>query len=176
MLALFAERIRPPVRALPTEAPSSRGLADATLTATTLPAKHVTAPARSESQAAVAHRTGVRGRQGRAWAGSLRGPLLRGWNHHVSMVRFASRLSSPSAPGLFPPRPEKPPRGKRRIVTTVRTAARPERHFRDSFITVRLAVARVLATWLPRCPCVTDRDRWHRLVHMPVNTDGRLPF
>jgi len=38
--------------------------------------EHVTAPARSESQAAVAHRTGVRGRQGRAWAGSLRGPLL----------------------------------------------------------------------------------------------------
>jgi len=45
----------------------------------------------------------------------------------------------------FPPRPEKLPRGKRRIVTTVRTATRPERHFRDSFITVRLAVARVLA-------------------------------
>jgi len=53
---------------------------------------------------------------------------------------------------------------------------RPERHFRDSFITVRLAVARVLATWLPDAPCVTDRDRWDRLVHMPVNTDGRLPF
>jgi len=34
----------------------------------------------------------------------------------------------------------------------VRTATRPERHFRDSFITVRLAVARVLATWLPPMP------------------------
>ena len=64
----------------------------------------------------------------------------------------ASRSSPPSAPGLFPPRPEKLPRGKRGTVPTVRTAARPERHFADSFITVRLAVARVLTRWLPRCP------------------------
>jgi len=35
------------------------------------------------------------------------------------------------------------------------------------------------ASWphgYPDAPCVTDRDRWDRLVHMPVNTDGRLPF
>ncbi|ATB31333.1 hypothetical protein MEBOL_004795 [Melittangium boletus DSM 14713] len=31
--------------------------------------------------------------------------------------------------------------------------SRPERHFHDSFITARLAMARVIATWLPRCPC-----------------------
>jgi hypothetical protein len=64
----------------------------------------------------------------------------------------ASRSSSPSGSGLFPPRREKPPPGHRASVNTVRTLARPERHFEDSFITVRQAVARVLATWLPRCP------------------------
>src|ERR1039457_6039018 len=64
----------------------------------------------------------------------------------------ASRSSPPSAPGLFPPRPEKLPRGKCGTVPTVRTADRPERHFADSFITVPLAVARVLTRWLPRCP------------------------
>jgi len=88
----------------------------------------------------------------RAWAGSLRGPLLPRWNHHVSMVLVCFAFIVAERSRAFPPRPEKLPRGKRRIVTTVRTATRPERHFRDSFITVRLAVARVLATWLPRCP------------------------
>jgi len=79
------------------------------------------------------------------------GRSFRGWNHHVSWCWFASRSSLPSVPGLFPLAGKTATR-KRRIVTTVRTAVRPERHFRDSFITVRLAVARVLATWLPRCP------------------------
>jgi len=115
--------------------------------------EHVTAPARSESQAAVAHRTGVRGRQGRAWAGSLRGPLLPRLEppcvHGAGLLRVYRRRA---LPGFSPLGRKKLPRGKRRIVTTVRTATRPERHFRDSFITVRLAVARVLATWLPRCP------------------------
>jgi hypothetical protein len=37
-------------------------------------------------------------------------------------------------------------------VHTVRSASRPERHFADSFITVRLAIALFLARWLPRCP------------------------
>jgi len=114
--------------------------------------EHVTAPARSESQAAVAHRTGVRGRQGRAWLDHYEGRSFRGWNHHVSMVLVCFAFIVAERSRAFPPRPEKLPRGKRRIVTTVRTATRPERHFRDSFITVRLAVARVLATWLPRCP------------------------
>ena len=35
---------------------------------------------------------------------------------------------------------------------TLRTASRPKRHFPDSFITVRLAIARIISTWLPRCP------------------------
>jgi len=85
-------------------------------------------------------------------AGSLRGPLLPRLEppcvHGAGLLRVYRRRALQG----FPPRPEKLPRGKRRIVTTVRTATRPERHFRDSFITVRLAVARVLATWLPRCP------------------------
>jgi hypothetical protein len=33
-----------------------------------------------------------------------------------------------------------------------RSRSRPERHFHDSFITARLAIARVIASWLPRCP------------------------
>lgn len=35
---------------------------------------------------------------------------------------------------------------------TQRSFARPERHFPDSFITVRLALVRAIAQWLPRCP------------------------
>jgi len=80
------------------------------------------------------------------------GRSFRGWNHHVSMVLVCFAFIVAERSRAFPPRPEKLPRGKRRIVTTVRTATRPERHFRDSFITVRLAVARVLATWLPDAP------------------------
>jgi len=57
----------------------------------------------------------------------------------------ATPSSSQSARALFPPRPP----GR---VETVRSASRPERHFADSFITVRLARALFLATWLPRCP------------------------
>jgi hypothetical protein len=45
----------------------------------------------------------------------------------------------------FPPRPE----GR---VPTIRSASRPERHFADSFITFRLALARALVRCLPRCP------------------------
>jgi len=132
--------------------------------------------ARSESQAAVAHRTGVRGRQGRAWAGSLRGPLLPRLEppcvHGAGLLRVYRRRALQG----FSPSAGKTATRKRRIVTTVRTATRPERHFRDSFITVRLAVARVLATWLPRCPLCHRPRSMARLVHMPVNTDGRLPF
>ena len=38
-------------------------------------------------------------------------------------------------------------------VPIVRSRARPERHFANSFATLRLAIARYVATWLPRCPC-----------------------
>jgi len=124
--------------------------------------EHVTAPARSESQAAVAHRTGVRGRQGRAWAGSLRGPLLPRLNHHVSMVLVCFALSS-RALQAFPPSAGKTATRKASHRHDGADGNPPERHFRDSFITVRLAVARVLATWLPRCPlCHRPRsmDAW----------------
>jgi len=80
---------------------------------------------------------------------------------------FASRLSSPSAPGLFPPRPEKTATRKASHRHDGADGNPPGAALPDSFITVRLAVARVLATWLPDAPCVTDRDRWDRLVHMP---------
>ncbi len=40
-----------------------------------------------------------------------------------------------------------------------RSSSRPERHFADSFATVRLAIARVLIRWLPRCPyCHRSHD------------------
>ena len=51
-----------------------------------------------------------------------------------------------------------PPRPDGRIKPS-RSCARPERHFIDSFTTIRLAIARVLARWLPRCPaCHRFRD------------------
>jgi len=89
---------------------------------------------------------------------------------------FASRLSSPSAPGLFP-LGRKLPRGKRRIVTTVRTATRPSGTSGISFITVRVAVARVLATWLPRCPlCHRPAIVMDRLVHIAREHRRTTPF
>ena|GEM_PF-4674304 len=45
----------------------------------------------------------------------------------------------------FPPRPE----GR---LKPTRSRSKPERHVHDSFITARLAMARMIATWLPRCP------------------------
>ena len=47
--------------------------------------------------------------------------------------------------GIFSPRAHGP-------ITTTRSTARPERHFEDSFATTRIAIARVLVGWLPRCP------------------------
>jgi hypothetical protein len=45
-----------------------------------------------------------------------------------------------------------------------RTSSRPERHFLDSFITIRLSIARAIAGWLPRCP----------LCHRPVRRLRRI--
>jgi len=47
----------------------------------------------------------------------------------------------------------------------VRTRSRPERHFADSFTTIRLAIARALALWLPRCP----------LCHQPMIAPSDVP-
>ncbi len=57
----------------------------------------------------------------------------------------ATRSLSLNVCGIFPPRLE----GQ---LKPTRSASRPERHFPDSFISARIAMARVLATWLPRCP------------------------
>ena len=61
----------------------------------------------------------------------------------------------PNATAFFPSRPE----GE---IQLVRTTERPERHFADSFITVRLAIARATTTWLPRCPCCHRNDTSRR--------------
>jgi hypothetical protein len=45
-----------------------------------------------------------------------------------------------------------------RKIATVRSKSRPERHFVDSFISMKLALARAIACWLPRCP-VCHRSR-----------------
>jgi len=66
----------------------------------------------------------------------------------------ATRSSSPNVCGVFPPR--RPGR-----IKTTRTPSRPERHFEDSFVTVRLAISRMLARWLPRCPVCHQRG--HRV-------------
>jgi len=71
--------------------------------------------------------------------------LPRGGTTTCPLPSHVSPSSSPSAPALFPPREEAP-------VQLVRSPARPERHFPDSFITARLAIAHLLARWLPRCP------------------------
>lgn len=57
----------------------------------------------------------------------------------------ATPSSLRSASALFPPRPAA-------TVPVVRSVSRPERHFADSFPTVRLGLALLVARWLPRCP------------------------
>jgi hypothetical protein len=49
-----------------------------------------------------------------------------------------------SVRALFPPRADGP-------VRIIRSLSWPERHFADSFVTTRLAIAKYLARWLPRC-------------------------
>ncbi|SEU38682.1 SRSO17 transposase [Stigmatella erecta] len=65
-----------------------------------------------------------------------------------------------NACGISPPRPE----GR---MKPTRSRSRPERHFHDSFITARLAMARVIAAWLPRCPTCH---------HSHSERSGRNPF
>jgi SRSO17 transposase len=70
-----------------------------------------------------------------------------GWHHHVTVAltcyAFLVAECARSFPNRVPGR-----------VTTVRSPTRPERHFRDSLITMRIALARVvLIRWLSRCPC-----------------------
>ena len=73
------------------------------------------------------------------------GRRFPGWHHHISVALCCYAFIVTERMRHFPPRRE----GRHR---TTRSSARPERHFRDSFITARLAFARIIATWLPRCP------------------------
>jgi SRSO17 transposase len=68
-----------------------------------------------------------------------------GWHHHVSVVLCCYAFVIAERVRRFPPRPE----GRWK---TTRSRSRPERHFADSFATMRLAIARAIARWLPRCP------------------------
>ena len=68
-----------------------------------------------------------------------------GWHHHISVVLSCYAFIVAEHARLFPPRSEA-------RIEPVRTASRPERHFPDSFATARIAIAQVLALWLPRCP------------------------
>jgi hypothetical protein len=89
-----------------------------------------------------------------------------GWHHHVSVVMSCYAFVVAERTRLFPPR-TKPP-----IVT--RSIERPERHFADSFTTIRLAIARLIATWLPRCPVCRRPNARSELPH-PHCTRGQRP-
>jgi len=73
--------------------------------------------------------------EGPSWVGTITSPSSSA----------ATPSSSPSESALFPPRLD----GR---MATTRSRSRPERHFADSFITIRLAFARALVDWLPRWP------------------------
>jgi len=109
---------------------------------------------------------------------SLRGPLLPRLEPpcvHKVLVCFAFIVAERSR--LFPPRAGKTATRKASHRHDGADGNRPERHFRDSFITVRPGRrARPGHMVTPMPLCHRPRPRWDRLVHMPVNTDGRLPF
>jgi hypothetical protein len=52
---------------------------------------------------------------------------------------------------LRPPRPPRLSSSGRPYPSASRSTAPPERHYVDSFATMRLAIARVILAWLPRC-------------------------
>jgi hypothetical protein len=121
-------------------------------TLVTLARRERAARARSNHESAVAGRADLRRPQGgagprprrRSELGRLAAPCQRG----ARLLRARALLADG---GLFPPRPP----GR---VKPVRSKARPERHFADSFLTVRLAIARLVRVWL--APFVRrERDR-----------------
>ena len=85
------------------------------------------------------------------------GRRFRGWHHHISVVLSCyAFVVAERARSFFP-------RLTAKVIPT-RSASRPERHFADSFTTVRRAIARALTAWLPRCPachrtCANPRAR-----------------
>jgi len=54
------------------------------------------------------------------------------------------------------------------------STSRPERHFADSFITARLAIALYLARWLPRCPFLPSSARAFTLLAHPAFSSRKL--
>ena len=113
---------------------------------TTLPPSDEQEGDRVHPQGALAHRACVRGAQRGAWGWiTSRAVPSRDGTTTSRSFSAAMRSSSPNVCGIFPPRPNAP-------VAVTRSHARPERHFADSFATARLAIARVLVGWLPRCP------------------------
>lgn len=107
---------------------------------------------RTDLQGALAHPADVRRPQGRARSRSFRRKVLPGLASsrlsRLVLLRFRHRGTHPR----FPPRPPG-------SVALVRSPGRPERHFADSFITIRLAIALLLAHSLPRCPdCPQPHD------------------
>jgi hypothetical protein len=95
------------------------------------------------------------------------GRSYRGWNHHVTVVLACYAFLVAEQARAFPPRQLRPTRRH----PTTRSIARPERHFADSLITVRIAVAIAVMRWLPRCPfcrraidsCSTSSAERHRI-------------
>jgi hypothetical protein len=81
---------------------------------------------------------------------------LPGWHHHVSVVLCCYAFVIAERVRHSPP-----PRPEGRWATT-RSRSRPERHFADSFATMRLAIARAIASWLPRCPACHAPRRGER--------------
>jgi hypothetical protein len=69
------------------------------------------------------------------------GRRFPGWHHHVSVVLCRYAFIIAERVRHFPP-----PRPEGRWKTT-RSRSRPERHFADSFATMRLAIARAIARW-----------------------------
>src|SRR5512133_4108427 len=96
-----------------------------------------------------------------------RGDRFQGGTVTCQWSSAATRSWSRKEPARFPPRPS----GK---VSPTRSISRPERHFADSFVTIRLAIARALVTWLPRCPLCHN---WHerRGCHADVFATPHVP-
>ena len=99
-----------------------------------------------------------------------------GWNHHVSVVLACYAFLVAEHMRSFPPRPEA-------RAQTVRSHTRPERHFHDSLVTLRVILVReLLVRWLPRCPCclrpfedVPPRAASCQSPVPPTRTHARVP-
>jgi hypothetical protein len=87
------------------------------------------------------------------------GRRFRGWHHDVSVAIVCYAFLVAERPRRFPPLESRS--AERRCDSE----SRPERHFRDLLITIRLAFARATRRWLPRCPaCLstwTDAQHGH---------------